>query len=423
MFSPPSQAGFSFLGFDISRHRLTTRHRARITRITGQLASSRESRRDFHPGSGNVSASAPIKALPRQARAHWPELTNGPFLPEGRLVSSRQLAEVQQEIHHRKLRRSAPTLDITNTEIGVNKDNAGPYPGTEPKHGSVMFTHYGEFFQSGELALRKLPDLMKMCDSMSEKYGGDLNQLLGVICLLLSDVPVDPLLTADAERKASVTSIMAASFLLHHPDHEQRARRIIESGNGVMILRIFGKLDVKEDGIGPLEHKVELFDDWDSYQRFLVSVVGEHNMARPRGTVQGGGAKGGTVGEARFGIITLSALFRGEEITHFTHEFDKELERLLPYTYCVLVRREGSQSIVAGMMIKSSMSNTQTLEFRELVSGFLEASPPLRKLAKKPMRFLPARVKVEGDEPMTEEECLRAMATQFYNHSHPPGHA
>ena len=196
----------------------------------------------------------------------------------------------------------------------MNEDNAGPYPGTEPKHGSVMFTHYGEFFQSGELALRKLPDLMKTCNSMSEKYGGDLNQLLGVICLLLSDVPVDPLLTADPKRKASVTSIMAASFLLHHPDHEQRARRIIESGNGVMILRIFGKLDVKEDGIGPLEHKVELFDDWDSYQRFLVSVVGEHNMARPTrmggevrgGTAQGGGAKGGTVGEARFGIITLT---------------------------------------------------------------------------------------------------------------------
>ena len=266
---------------------------------------------------------------------------------------------------------------------------------------------------------------------MSKEYGGNLNQLLGVICLLLSDMPVDPLLTADPKRKASVTSIMAASFLLHHPDHEQRARRIIESGNGVMILRISGKLDVKEDGIGPLEHKVELFETGiftsDSWRRSWASTTwpGRPRMAGETrgGTTQGGGAKGGTVREAKFGIITLSALFREEEITHFTHEFDKELERLLPYTYCVLVRTEGSQSIVAGMMIKSSISHTQTLDFRDLMSGFLEASPPLRKLAKKPVRFLPARVKVEGDEPMTEKECLRVMATQFYNHSHPPGHA
>jgi hypothetical protein len=307
----------------------------------------------------------------------------------------------------------------------VDNDDSEPYPGNEPNFGSIIFTHYGEFSHTGELALRRLPDLMKMANSMHEKYGGDLNQMLGVICLIMSDVPVDPLLNADPERKASVSGIMAASYLLHHPDYEQQARQIIESGKGVMILRIYGKLDVKEDGIGPLEHKVELFDDWDSYQQFVRPVVKEHDMVRQDRTddeARGGRSHGGGK-EARVATLILSVLFRGEEITHFIHEYDKGMDKFLPYLYCVLVRREGTQSFVAGMMIKSSMSNTQTPEFREMVSNLFRSSPPLTELAEKPVRFLPARVKLEGSEPVTVEECLRVMATQFYNHSRPPGNA
>jgi hypothetical protein len=127
--------------------------------------------------------------------------------------------------------------------------------------------------------------------------------------------------------------------------------------------------------------------------------------------------------EARVSVLILSALFQGDEITHFTHDYAEGMDEVLPYLYCVLVRREAAQSFSAGMIIKSSMSKTQTPEFRDMVSGFLRISSPLAALAESPVRFLPARVTLEGTKPVTVEECLRVLATQFYNHSRPPGHA
>ena len=54
---PALSAGFCISGLRISRQ-LTTRRGRRITRISGQLASSHESRREFRENSGNVSACA-----------------------------------------------------------------------------------------------------------------------------------------------------------------------------------------------------------------------------------------------------------------------------------------------------------------------------------------------------------------------------
>ena len=70
----------------------------------------------------------------------------------------------------------------------------------------------------------------------------------------------------------------------------------------------------------------------------------------------------------RLSALILSALVQGEEITHFTHEYDEGLDETLPYLYCILVRREGAQTFSAGMMIKSSISNTQSPEFRRHTS-------------------------------------------------------
>ena len=135
------------------------------------------------------------------------------------------------------------------------------------------------------------------------------------------------------------------------------------------------------------------------------------------------GRERGMEEEPRLSALILSALFQGEEITHFTHEYDEGLDETLPYLYCILVRREGAQTFSAGMMIKSSISNTQSPEFQEMASGCLRVSRPLAALADIPVRFLPARVKLEGTEPVTVKECLRVLAPQFYSHSRTPGHA
>ena len=75
------------------------------------------------------------------------------------------------------------------------------------------------------------------------------------------------------------------------------------------------------------------------------------------------------------------------------------------------------------MMIRSGISNTQGSDFREVVSDLFGVSPPFAKLATEPVRFVPARVNFEGSAPLTEDECLRVMATQFYNHSRTAGHS
>src|SRR5277367_4151019 len=92
-------------------------------------------------------------------------------------------------------------------------------------------------------------------------------------------------------------------------------------------------------------------------------------------------------------VLTLSVLFRGEEMTHFTHEYDKGMVRFLPYLYCVLVRREGTQSVVAGMMVQSGVIHTQTLKFTEVLSALCAMSPPFIEFEKTPLRSLPARVR------------------------------
>ena len=47
--------------------------------------------------------------------------------------------------------------------------------------------------------------------------------------------------------------------------------------------------------------------------------------------------------EAKVATLILSALFHGGKF-HFTHELDKRLDEFLPYLYCVLVRRGGTQT-------------------------------------------------------------------------------
>src|SRR5579859_7189215 len=112
----------------------------------------------------------------------------------------------------------------------------GTYPGTPPKRGSIMFTQHDGLYHTNELNLRRLPELLRATEAIHKDYGGDLNRLLGSICLILADMPVEPLLNADPARKASVVGMAATAFLLHHPDYKERAMRIARSGKGVMLL-------------------------------------------------------------------------------------------------------------------------------------------------------------------------------------------
>ncbi len=129
--------------------------------------------------------------------------------------------------------------------------------------------------------------------------------------------------------------------------------------------------------------------------------------------------------DPKIGLLIMSALFRGDEITSHTHEFDPEFYKPLPHLYCILVadRPAGPSRFVAGMIIKTSRSHHDEHEFREAVMGLLAMSPPLSKVAGKALSFVPGRVTMADPEPVTEEECLRILAMQLYKHKPPAGNA
>jgi hypothetical protein len=127
--------------------------------------------------------------------------------------------------------------------------------------------------------------------------------------------------------------------------------------------------------------------------------------------------------KARISMMMMSVVFHGEQMTHYNHDYDLELEKLLPILYCILVRRESSPQIIGGMMIRSTITNTQSKAFYEVTTDLLASSTPLKHLAGETLRFRPARIRYEGNNPLTEKECLRVFAEQFYKFNTPAGNA
>ncbi|KWA77749.1 hypothetical protein WL30_00030 [Burkholderia ubonensis] len=100
---------------------------------------------------------------------------------------------------------------------------------------------------------------------------------LRTIMALLSDVPVEPLLEADPERKGSVLGLLTLGYVLRVPAQEAKLRRMLASGEGVVIVRVTG-------GYNDPRASVELFDDWESYQDFLKPKIEAGQLQKTRGS-------------------------------------------------------------------------------------------------------------------------------------------
>jgi hypothetical protein len=153
----------------------------------------------------------------------------------------------------------------------------GPFPRNKPSVGAMLMTQFNEFHHVNEFPRDKINQLFEVAESGFKGFDS-LNHVLGSISLLLSDVPAEELLTASPNRKGSTLGVVSATYLLNNPLHGQQVRHILRSGEGVMILRIYGELDFLSEELPEFTTEINLFDNWLSYQRFVLPIVRANDL-------------------------------------------------------------------------------------------------------------------------------------------------
>lgn len=118
-------------------------------------------------------------------------------------------------------------------------------------------------------------------------------------------------------------------------------------------------------------------------------------------------------------IPIFDCIYNGaESITSFERDFDEKLYEILPnlYTVCIADNSQGSRNIVGGFFVKTSYTHNNK-EFEDSLHAAALSSPNLSQLLGPEVSFLPARLGVSGSAPLSEQEMLRVMITQFLKFS------
>jgi len=118
-------------------------------------------------------------------------------------------------------------------------------------------------------------------------------------------------------------------------------------------------------------------------------------------------------------IPVFDCIFHGvESIESFAREFDVGLYQTLPNLYgiCLSDNSNGRRKIVAGFSVKTSYTHDDE-EFLPAITAAVVSSEKLRPFLGPQTTFLPARLGVVGSAPLSEQEMLRLMATQFLKYA------
>ncbi len=109
----------------------------------------------------------------------------------------------------------------------------------------------------------------------------------------------------------------------------------------------------------------------------------------------------------------MGGLFISNCLTSFTKDFDVGMYEILPnlYVVCIANKRGSSKNIDAGFIIKTTYTHDDP-EFCDVITGVAESSQELKKFVDVNTSFFPARLKVAGSEPLSENEMLRIMFQQ-----------
>lgn len=150
------------------------------------------------------------------------------------------------------------------------------YPAVVFNEGTRQTTFCSDLYHSNTIAPTRIKDALRMADELYHSYEDDA-QRLGAIMMMLSDVPEEPLLTANKANVASVLGLCGLGFMVNHKEFGPKARRIASSGDGQMILRITG--DISDP-----QYVIELFDTQDEYAAFLDPILKSGDFMSVRGS-------------------------------------------------------------------------------------------------------------------------------------------
>lgn len=145
------------------------------------------------------------------------------------------------------------------------------YPKVQPGGVTHQLTVCGDLYHSNVISTKHRKDAVRKADEIYSSQEDDA-RALGAIMMLLSDVPEEPLLTANKAQVGSVLGLCALGFMINHKQFGPRARRIAESGEGQMILRLSG-------GIANPQCEIQLFDTQEEYAAFLQPILASGNFA------------------------------------------------------------------------------------------------------------------------------------------------
>lgn len=117
-------------------------------------------------------------------------------------------------------------------------------------------------------------------------------------------------------------------------------------------------------------------------------------------------------------VPLLHCLFHANQlITHVLHEVEPALDQVLPHTYavCVADNKGPIRGIPAGFFIKTSGTHADAA-FLDVLAKFSTVMFGADLLAAWKASFLPSRIGLSDDAPMTEQEMLRVIAQQRFKH-------
>jgi hypothetical protein len=144
------------------------------------------------------------------------------------------------------------------------------YPTVQLEKGTHQLTVCGGLYHSNVISTKHCKDAVRRADEIYSSQEDDTHALR-VIMMLLSDVPEEPLLTANKARVGSVLGLCACGFMINHKQFGPRARRIAESGEGQMILRLSGDIENPR-------YVIQLFDTQEEYAAFLQPILESGNF-------------------------------------------------------------------------------------------------------------------------------------------------
>lgn len=118
-------------------------------------------------------------------------------------------------------------------------------------------------------------------------------------------------------------------------------------------------------------------------------------------------------------LMLFHCSFNGDgTVTHYVHDMLEDIYKRLPNMYAVIIADNSTEKrrLVGGFVIKTSKTDEDP-DFIETLRTATCVSNDLMGLLNPKTSFLPARIGVQGESPITEDEMLTVINQQYFKHA------